>query len=127
MPSVRDLTIADRRGTVGVLASSCTTTTARTAPSAAAPPPSGSKSSRRRSPPPRPSTPPTTRAGSLSARRTPATAGSQPPRVWHDQRRPYITGLGQPEGWGSDDGHGLVDATSSGCPTVPACPAPSPP
>src|SRR3954451_19953591 len=90
MPSVRDLTIADRRGTVGVLASSCTTTTARTAPSAAAPPPSGLKSSRRRSPPPRPSTPPTTRAGSLSARRTPATAGSQPPRVWHDQRRPYM-------------------------------------
>src|SRR5689334_23696448 len=30
MPSVRDLTIADRRGTVGVLASSCTTPADRT-------------------------------------------------------------------------------------------------
>jgi transposase InsO family protein len=68
-----------------------TTTTARMVLSAPARRPSGSPSWRRRSPPLRPSAPPTTRAGSSSAPRTPATAGSQPTRVSPDQHRPYMT------------------------------------
>jgi transposase-like protein len=67
-----------------------TTTAARMVLSAPARRPSGSPSWRRRSPPPRPSGPPTTRAGSSSAPRTPATAGSQPTRVSPDQHRPYM-------------------------------------
>jgi transposase-like protein len=69
-----------------------TTTTARKQPSAARQQ-SASPSWPRRSPASRPSGPPTTRRGSSSAPRTPATDGSQPARVSPDQHRPYITAL----------------------------------